>query len=287
MNKLTFACMATGQLYGMADLYIDRLHQMLLRNVVEPFELLCFTDRPRSVHQDIVQIDCSGWHELLRDGMRPTTRKLGIFNPAYVQREWVIYLDLTLVIRQRMDALIAHMRAHDDDLVIVRDWNYDSFNSSVMSFKPRHVAFIYEAFKAGTSYPQTVQGDQEFIHQHVRASGYARVSLLPAGQVCSFKQAVRTARKNPALARQMVEESIIVKFHGQPRMHQAFDPWYRFSRITLKALAHGRLGLPFSIGAMKKAWEGSGRMLGLIHAGLYGLLLGQEIPVGLDLLPLI
>lgn len=260
---------------------------MLCRNVAEPFELLCFTDRPRSVHQDIVQIDCSGWHELSRERMRPTTRKLGIFNPAYVQREWVIYLDLTLVIRQPMGALIDYMRAHDDDLVIVKDWNYDSFNSSVMSFKPRNVAFIYDAFKAGISYPQTIQGDQEFISQHIRASGYSRVALLPAGQVCSFKQAVRTARKHPGLARKMIDEAIIVKFHGQPRMHQAFDPWYRFSRITLKALAHRRLGMPFSIGEMKKAWEGDGRSRRLIHAALYVLLMGREIPLDLDLLPLL
>src|SRR5687767_13418979 len=101
-SPLPIVCFATGELYGMADLYVARLLGMLRRHCPQPFTLHCYTDRPRRLPTEVMQHDCSGWHELLRPGMRPTTRKLGMFNPRYVAFEQFLFLDVTLIVRSDM-----------------------------------------------------------------------------------------------------------------------------------------------------------------------------------------
>lgn len=254
MTKLSYACLATGSLYDRDVQYIDGLYRMLAAHSPEPFELLCFTDRPRRVNSAITQVDCSAWVELERQGMRPTTRKLGLFNPDYTKRDWIIYFDLTLVIRKSIAPMVDFMQKNKDKLNIIQDWNHPSYNSSVMAFSPEQYRFIYDAFVDGVTYTQKVKGDQEFIYHHLLAQNITDTSILPEHYVCSFKRAVRTAWKNPDEARQMIESALIVKFHGAPRMHEAFDPLYRLRKFTLKAIRYGKTGLPFSIRELERAW---------------------------------
>ena len=94
---LPVVCFSLGEVYG--ALYVRRLHDMLTRHCPQPFTLYCYTDRPRQLPPEVVQRDCSGWTELQREGMRPTTRKLGIFNPAYVEFDAFLYLDETHALR--------------------------------------------------------------------------------------------------------------------------------------------------------------------------------------------
>lgn len=255
MKKITFACLATGDLYGRDSQYINNLFHMIKSHYRGPFEVICFTDRKRNISTDIIQIDCSHWHAVKRDGMRPTTQKIGLFNPQYVNREWIIYLDLTLIIQRDLGPLLSFMRSKPESLNIIKDWNYESYNSSVMGFSPEHFKFIYEAFRDGATYTQRVKGDQEFIFHHLNSVACTKVITLPESYVCSFKKAVRTSWKNPTEAKKMIEDSIIVKFHGHPRMHEAFSPLYRIRKFNLKALKYGMLDLPFSVGALERSWE--------------------------------
>lgn len=258
MTALPIVCLALGDFYGLGDQYISRMYAMLRRHCGRPFRLICYTDRARNVPAAVEMVDCTGWRELDRSGMRATTRKLGLFNPAYVPFPEFLYLDLTLVVRSSMQPLLDFAFSSEKDLVIVDDWHHEGYNSSVMRIRPAPLHFIYDAFVAGESYPQKVAGDQDFIRSVIEKHGaQERVELFPAEQVVSYKNAVRTGRRNPAMARSMVDDAVIVKFHGQPRMHEAFDPFHYFWRIRLRDLAHGRLHSPVPTRELKREWLGN------------------------------
>ena len=252
----TFVCMATGEFYGLADVYINRMLGMLRAHVHTPFQLICVTDRVRQIDPTIQQIRCDTWTELQRAGMRATTAKIGLFNPDYLPVQDFIYLDLTLVIRQDMSPLLAFTRSSHAPLVIIKDWHYDSYNSSVMRIRSTSLRFIYDAFIQGETYPQKTKGDQDFIHAVIANRGQeAAVDCIPDGLVASFKRAVRTARSDPDRSRAMIDQAVIVKFHGSPRMHHVLNPIRRFLKYTVGNLWYGQLGLPFSVRALQQAWE--------------------------------
>jgi hypothetical protein len=251
---LPVVCFAIGPLYGMAELYVKRLHGMLERHCPQPFVLYCYTDRPLPLPRAIVQRDCTSWTELVRQDMRPTTRKLGLFSPRYVEFERFLYLDLTLVIRRRMDELLTFAWGRREPLVVVSDWHYDGFNSSVMRIQRGTLECIYEAFATGEHFPQRVPGDQDFIRAVVMDRGLqSSVATFPPHQVVSFKRILKLARRDAAAARDSVAQSTIVKFHGHPKMHEAFAWRYRTDR-RVNELLHGHWRTVVPIRALRNEW---------------------------------
>ena len=252
-RPLAIVCLATGELYGLADLYVTRLQAMLSRHCPRPFQLYCYTDRQRDLASAIVQRDCSGWTELDRRNMRPTTRKLGFFNPGYAEFDEFLYLDLTLVIRKPMDDLLAFAFGSERDLAILADWSY-GYNSSVMRIRRGELRAIYDAFVTGTTFEQKNPGDQDFIHGFIAKSHWEdRVDMFPAHLVCSFKKTRTLVRHDPAAARKLVRDATIVKFHGSPKMHEALDWRYR-TRQRLKELAKRQLVPVMALSALNREW---------------------------------
>lgn len=253
-------CFATGLLYGRAELYVNRLHAMLTRHCARPFHLRCYTDRPRVLDRAIEQRDCSGWTELERPGMRATTRKLGLFNPEYVEFERFLYLDLSLVIRRPMDDLLAGAWSRPEPLVIVPHWRHDGYNSSVMCVRRRPLRCLYDAFAAGESHPQQVPGDQDFIRAVVQTRGLQdQVARFPREQIISFKKTVQIGRRDPDAARALFAGATIVKFHGQPKMHEAFGWRYRLHRRVEECL-HAQWRPVAPLAALQAEWAAPARL---------------------------
>lgn len=251
---LPVVCFALGELYGRGDVYVRRLHRMLQRHCPQPFVLYCYTDRPRKLPPAVVQRDASAWQELDRGGMRPTTRKLGLFNPAYVEFDAFLYLDLSLIIRRDMEAMLSHAFSLPEDLVIVSNWHYDGYNSSVMRIRRGPLEAIYTAFCAGETYPQRIKGDQDFIHGVVHQHGLAdRVTTFPREQIVSFRLNVEASVREPAQARARLEGATIVKFHGRPKMHKAFRLRERL-RLRWRELLRGHLQPVIPIEALRRDW---------------------------------
>lgn len=255
-GALRIVCLAFGDVYGLADLYVTRLFHMLGRHCPRPFQLVCYTDRPRHVPAPIEQRDCAGWTELEREGMHPTMRKLGLFNPAYVDFDEFLYLDLTMVVRKDMGSLLDFAFGRPEALVILKDWHYDGYNSSVMRIRGGALRWVYDAFVAGTRFPQRIPGDQDFLHQAIaQRSLQHRVALFPSGLVASFRQALRS--RDAAFVRRSIEAATIVKFHGDPKMHDAFEIRYRLRR-RLRELLHGDLLPVVPLGDLRREWIARG-----------------------------
>jgi hypothetical protein len=256
-SPLPIVCLAIGELYGLGDDYPTRLYRMLERHCPRPFTLYCYSDRERRLPKAVVVRDCSGWTELDRPAMRPTTRKLGIFNPAYVEFDEFLYLDLTLVIRRSMDAFLDQALSRPEDLLIVGNWHYDGYNSSVMRVRSGALRVVYDAFVKGAEFAQRIPGDQDFIHGVIeRERLQDRVGVFPVDQVVSFRKTLRAGRKDPDFARRRIAGATIVKFHGRPKMHEAFGVKYRV-RTRLRELLRGQLTSVMPISALRREWLGA------------------------------
>ena len=260
-TPVRFVCVATGDLYGLADVYIDRMFGMLETHMHRPFTLSCVTDRTRNIAAAVEQIPCSSWNEFRKQGSHPTLTKLGLFNPEYVPFEDFIYFDLSLVIRSNLEAFLDYTSSREEALVIVKDWYYDGFNSSVMRIRNRPLRFIYEEFAAGKEYPAKIPGDQDYITASMRSNGVA-AACFPADMVASFKMAIRLGFTQPLVAARQINAATIVKFHGNPKMHRLFSPTYRFLKYGLRYALRGQFSYPFSIQELALNWTAYDRTHG-------------------------
>jgi hypothetical protein len=244
-------------MYGMADEYISRLHGMLERHLSIPFELYCYTDSHRNLSSQIRQIDCNHWANLERPNMGVFQKKLGLFNPEYVPFSEFIYLDLTLVICKNMDSLVAFAREKPEDLVILKDWNYDCYNSCVMRIRNKNLRVIYDSYAHGVIYPYHIPGDQDYIHSCLSDNGLkSNVSLFPEGSVVSYKNTRQKGKRYPAVAHKIFYDAVIVKFHGKPKMHLALNPIYHFSKLLWYGLLRGRASIGTPLHYLRSNWLG-------------------------------
>jgi hypothetical protein len=253
---IPFVCIAVGDFHGLADLYVERLYRMLRRHCAADFVLHCYTDRPRKVSPDIEQRVCSGWTELAPAGAGPTIRKLGLFNPDYVEFDRFIYLDISLIIRSGMDDLLTYAFECPQALVIIKHWVYDGYNSSVMCITRGRLKAVYDAYLAGATFEQDVPGDQDFIRGVVRSLELSSdVAFFPSHQIVSFKRTRKLGRRDADAARRRIAESTIVKFHGSPKMHEAFGLRFRLHN-RIEELLHGNWRPVMPMSALERAWTG-------------------------------
>lgn len=255
-SKTVFACVATGLLYGRAEQYINALYGMLSEHFQRPFELRCYTDRPRAIDERIRQMDCTSWREFQAAGTHPTDFKLGLFNPDYAQCDELFYLDLSLIIQSDLTPLVDYAGQCPEGLVIVKDWFYDGYNSSVMRIKPREMKFVYDDYVAGIKYPMHIAGDQDYIHGATQLRPGV-VTLFPAGHVESFKRLIRAGMSAFGAVKASAEQAMIIKFHGRPKMHVLFASGYVFFKYRLRYMLHGHWRLPVDVSRLRRAWLGS------------------------------
>jgi hypothetical protein len=255
---LPIVCMAFSEGHGdMTELYVERLSGMLRRHVRRPYQLYCYTDRDCRLPAGVVRRDCSGWTELERKGMRATTRKLGLFNPDYVEFDEFLYLDLSLVIRRDMGDLLDYAFGRAEDLVIVPHWYHACYNSSVMRIRSGPLRAVYDRFVAGDSFVQRVPGDQDFVHGVVGKLGLGeRVALFPAHQVVSFKKTMKAGRHDAEGGRERIASATIVKFHGQPKMDEAFGHRYGLLKVRLRELLRGHWKPVMPLAELRRHWTG-------------------------------
>ncbi|ARP93394.1 hypothetical protein [Bordetella genomosp. 13] len=232
-DHLHAVCVSTGEAFD--DLDIHRLYNMLRRHCPIPFTLHCMTDRPRNVPPAVQVHVLDDWHELERPDMRQTTKKLRLFAEHGMPAPEFLYMDVSLVIRSDMRDMLEFAFNSPADLVIVPHWRNEGFNSSVMRIRRGALSVIYDAFRAGEHYVQTVKGDQEFIYFSLRARNMLdRTMTFPDGQIISYKTTRRLDRKDHKRASARLANAIIVKFHGRPKPAQVLGGFWESLHARLR-----------------------------------------------------
>jgi len=252
-NPLHVVCLLVGNRYP--DYYVTRLQSMLERHCKVPFRLSCITDTMRDFPAKIESISIEG-KELLRPNMRPTTNKLHLLNPDFLPFHEFLYLDVTLVIHRDMRPLLDFAFERREDLVVLKDWNYDSYNTSVM--RVRHsesTRKVYEAFVAGKAYKQRNWGDQDFLTACIRDQDLeSHVAIFPEEMVVAYRNGRELAKSDPKAAHEMLDNATIVKFFGRHKMHKITNPFFRL-RLALDIWKHGTRAANFWLKELRERWR--------------------------------
>jgi hypothetical protein len=128
MRTLNVICVKWGTKYG--SIYVNRLFNMVKKNLTKPFNFYCMTDDATGLTHDIrvlpiADTSLSGWWH-----------KLSLFkSDFYGLQGTALYLDLDVVITGSLDPLIDYEPEH---FCIMRDTGrnkWDKFNSSIMRFE--------------------------------------------------------------------------------------------------------------------------------------------------------
>lgn len=251
-TEVPVVCVAVGKRYP--DRYVATLESMLRRHMPVPFSMYCVVDRPRVLPASVKTIDASGWG-MRREGMRVTTDKLRLYDASAMPFESFLYLDTTLVIQRDMGDLLEYAFGRPEELVVVKDWNYDAYNTCVMRIRPGgKLAAIPEAFLAGKAFDQRNPGDQDFVTAYVREAGLENeVALFRPNDVVSYKNARKLHRTDPQAAYKMLLPGTIVKFYGQTKMHELLNPLYRI-KMRLRG-AEGREDARFWVNELAERWR--------------------------------
>jgi hypothetical protein len=253
MPAIQIVCLAAGD--SIADEYLVRFTSMLDRHMPERFDLHCIVDRDRYLPPQFQRIDARGWPPP-RQGMRMTTYKLSLFDADRLPFDEFLYLDLSLVIHRDMTPLLDFASRRTEELVVVKDWFYDAYNTCVMRIRPGGVlSQIPKAYESGSAYDQKHPGDQDFVSAIVKERHWeGSVATFPPETIASYKQARQIAKRNSAEAHRMLQEAVIVKFHGEPKMHQLLDPQYRLKEALKKGVPWHRNAW-FWVDELREAWR--------------------------------
>jgi len=223
-------CLKYGNKYSAS--YVNRLYNMVQRNLTLDYEFVCFTE-------DATGLDARIRVESLAlvKGIEGWWYKPMFFNPALPLNGTILFLDLDVVIFRNIDTLFTYKPG---EFLIIRDFNrhifkeYKKFNSSVFRLTVGQHSHVYENFiKDSRRICRQFKGDQDWIYAQVTKD----FSFWPTEWIQSYKWEMRSKtpinRTHPKGERDFIkngnpsvlEDTSIAVFHGDPNPHHCKDPW--------------------------------------------------------------
>jgi len=193
-----------------------------------PYEFVCLTDDPnpiegvRSIVQPSAGYARGWWH------------KVHMFDPSLNLSGRVLYFDLDVVIHDNIDKLVSNCSS---EFLGIRDFNrkfnpnWNTLNSSALSWIAGTQNDIFTKFKCDPSKAQKMHGDQDWIWHHAKD----RIKFWPDAWLLSYKWEIRNKSeliyqngrrlfrtvRNPDIPR----ECSVSVFHGDPNPHDIQDPY--------------------------------------------------------------
>lgn len=217
-------CVRFGHRYGRD--YVERLRNMVSRNLSLPYEFVCLTDDKipidgvRTLHQNNSGYNKQWWH------------KVHMFDPSLEINGRILYFDLDVVIHDSIDKLFLN---YDREFVGIRDFNrkfhanWKYLNSSVMSWTHGTQSKIYQDFKKDTASAMRMHGDQDWIWRQSRNT----LVFWPESWIQSYKWEIRSREELVERSGKKGfkfrwdsypdKECSISVFHGDPKPNELMD----------------------------------------------------------------
>ena len=201
MSELTVACVQVEYYLQRGQEYVRRLYNMCQRSL-PPHRFVCVSDIDDYV--DGVEVIPYDWTE------RGWWSKIYLFKPGVLTGR-VLYLDLDVVIVDRLDGLINHLCvspglwAANDPIYPIPESGpvTGTINSSVMLWEGDGFHDIWNLYSPWAA--RGLAGDQNWI---TKVLGREHIRLLPEGWVGSPKHRKRGK---------------IYIFHGKPKPHEVME----------------------------------------------------------------
>ena len=181
-NSTNILCVRFGNKYGKE--YVERLRNMISRNITVPYKLICLTDDPTPIEGvELILQKNSGYS-------RGWWHKVHMFDKALPISGRILYMDLDVVICDNIDKLT---RIYNNDFMGIRDFNrkfhpaWKYLNSSVMSWVHGTQNHIYTQFQANPAGAQRMHGDQDWTWKCAKD----RIKFWPENWIQSYKWEIR------------------------------------------------------------------------------------------------
>ena len=194
-----------GTLYG-AD-YVNKMYNMVKRNLTLPFTFYCVTDDFSELDKDIKIVLLPGDYKFKGWWWKPYIFKTGLFEGNEVN----FYIDLDMVIVDNIDC---YMTFDEGKFVGLRDFGHDRLTrlaSGIMRWENNTMNMIWERLTRDPAIAGRFPGDQEYIWQYQKD----QLSYFPPEWTPSYKYHIK---KNKTY-----DQKKIIAFHGRPNPHEVTD----------------------------------------------------------------
>lgn len=211
--------------------YVERLYNMLTRNLPNGIRFHVYTEHDRSVPPHLIKHILQDWPGI-SGPKRSWWHKLQLFNPEHHAGN-LLYFDLDTVIVRDVSWIT---QLDSSYLWGIKDFRYlqnpvrSSINSSVMWWNVTKFATVWDDFK-NTDVAMTTRrypGDQDYLSAQV---GHNKIRYLDQDQIKSWRWQCmeggydfqRRKHREPGTPAQITGDTSIIVFHGTPKPHTIKD----------------------------------------------------------------
>ncbi len=235
-NMLNVVCLKWGDKYSSE--YVNRLYNMVNRNLNVPFVFHCITENSEGIFSTINILSLPDL------GLKGWWYKLSIFQEDfYGLSGQILFLDLDIVITNDITKLVNYS---PNKLCISQDQKIGRYNSSVMCFKIGSFAYIWNSFwQQREKVIESYHGDQDWIERVcISAEVYPKPLIVSFKYDCDSrakfaggalgKHLRRIGWFRPKKYAKLPKNTSVVLFHGKPDpedvIHGSYDkyrcaPW--------------------------------------------------------------
>lgn len=222
------ACVIHGQAYSWN--YVERLYNMLSRNLSRGIRFHVYTESSRPVPAHMIKHNLDDWG--IRGPQRSWWYKMQLFNPEHHSGP-LLYFDLDTVIVNNLDWIVNLPLNY---FWSIRDFkylwrpNHFGINSSIMWWNTQTYSYVYNEFHQQGMHQimHKFRGDQDFI-THIIPDSQRR--FLDPERVKSWRWQCHdggydfhTKRHfKPNTGALLRPETCVLVFHGQPKPDQVQD----------------------------------------------------------------
>ena len=212
-------CMKWGTKYGPE--YVNRLANMVKRNMTIPYRFVCMTDDATGLDAGIDARPLPDFDD--PGGPERGWRKISTFrNPLFDLTGPTLFLDIDIVIVGNIDCLFSH----PGEFLIIKDWARPwrpTGNSSVYRFDAGSQPQILDTFmREHAAIRREVRNEQEYISRELHNAG--KLSYWPAEWCVSFKYGCMAKfPMNWWVPPRIPPNARIVVFHGHPNPPDAVE----------------------------------------------------------------
>ena len=228
MQPIDCACVIHGNAYSWD--YVDRLYNMLNRNISQGIILHVYTEAEREVPAHMVKHALIDWK--ISGSRRSWWYKMQLFNPEHFSGP-LLYFDLDTVIVKNIDWItqlpLQYFWTIRDFKYLWRPTNY-SINSSVMWWDTSKFTGIWDAFMRQnlSSVIGMYRGDQDFLNEAMLKND---LRFFDVNKIKSWRWEAlnggynfgKKAYRTPTAGTQIDDNTSILIFHGNPKPNETTD----------------------------------------------------------------
>ena len=213
-------------------IYVERLYNMLVRNLSGGVRMHVYTEHHRSVPPHMIKHCLEDWPGIAGP-KKSWWHKMQLFNPEHHSGN-LLYFDLDCVIVKNIDWII---ESPTEKFWTIKDFRYlqnpilSTINSSIMWWNVDQYKHVWDKFKS-SDLTQTVrqyQGDQDFLNATI---DYNARRYLDTRFIKSYRWQVQDGgynfaqrhANNPGSGISITSDTSVLVFHGYPKPHQVHDP---------------------------------------------------------------